>query len=330
MNSDNQRNSGRSDEIDIFDFCSRVWKIFQSFVAQIRNFCVSVIVFLIRKSVWIGAFTVIGSVAGLTLYFLSKPVYSTNLVANTSGVSNALIIDHVNQLGTLIKKPEILAGYLGLTVDEAKEIAQIRAYYGMDVNGDKIVDYVDFTDVEKRREKYDPMDTLRLQGYIYLRVSVYRENIFPALRKGIFQYITGNDYIRNTHEITTNQKRKYLEGLEDEIRKIDSLQRFQYQKNISSGKDVLLISSPELKLFHQEMLELYNQKQQLEIDIEMNRDLITIVQDFMPLTPEDRLFSYVGIVGIVGAVLGLICAVFWQYRRVIWLLIKEDSSKNSK
>jgi hypothetical protein len=323
--SDIQQKQNKTDEIDIFEFCARLWSVFKTFLIQIKDFLVSIIIYLIRKSLWIASLALIGAVAGFALYTVTKTYYSSNLVVNTGEISNKIIIDHINKLSVLNGKTKILSGYLDITEAEAEEITRVKAYYGIDINKDYVVDYIDF------KEKYNPKDTnqVRVPGYLYLKVSVYNEAVFPALRKGLFQYISRNEYIKQLHEINLRQKREYIKELEIEMTKIDSLQRIQFQKNSTSIKDILLTNKPEIQLFHGDILHLYSRKQALERDLDIYKDPIVIVQDFTPLEEEERpVTKYVLILGIVGAVLGLICAIFWQYRKKIWKLIKEDSSKS--
>ncbi|MDR1672938.1 MAG: hypothetical protein LBS09_05710 [Bacteroidales bacterium] len=289
---------------------------------------VSVLIFLIRKSLWIAIFAVIGMVFGFFWHSVTQSYYSSVLVANTGNINNDIMIDHVNKLSVLKNKPDILARHLGITEAEAKEVHSIKAFYGIDVNNDDVMDFVDYKGIYAPKSNADTL-MRRIPSYIYLKVSIYNEDIFPILRKGILQYLNSNTYIRELHNIRIKQKKEYIVELERERLMIDSLQRYQFTLSNSSRsvRDMLMMSSPEIKLFYNDQLKLYDQQQSIERDIELFKEPITIIQDFMALSVEDRpVTQLVLIFGIIAAFVGLFCALLWQYRRFIWRLIKEDRS----
>ena len=328
MNESNQQpNIGKpSDEIDIFEFCSRMWTAFKSFLTGIKNLFVTIIIYLIRKSLWIGSFAVAGILIGFLLYGISRPFYSSFLEGNTGGVDNSAVIDHINKLDLVANKPDLLANYLGITFEQATEIRSIKAYYGIDINRDWKPDYIDLKDT------YNPKDTmqLRVPSYVYIKVSVYDESVFPVLRKGLFQFIESNTYIKDLFTIDRNQKAQLMKEIELEIAKIDSLQKSQIRKEIKpdKGQTVVVGNMPEPRSFYNEILALYGRKQGIEKELEISDEIITVVQEFTPLQREERpVFIYMFIVGGAMAVMGLFCALLWQYRKTIWRLIREDATK---
>jgi uncharacterized protein involved in exopolysaccharide biosynthesis len=319
-NIENQQKNNSSNEIDLFEFCSRLWDAFKYFLVLIKNIIIGILVFLIRKSLWIVSCAIIGGTIGYLLYFTTKPVYSSYLIADTGDIQSNIFVDHVNRLSKLNSHTDVLAKYLNIDKAEAANISGIKAYYGIDVNKDGRVDYVDL------RESYNPKDTsvARVSNYFYLKVAVYDEDIFPKLRSGLNQYITNNTYIKMLHEINMRQKEALIGELDAEIRKIDSLQNYQMKQDRANLKDILLTNKPDLKLFHGELLSLYRQKQDLERDTAIFKTPIAIIQNFTPLSLEDRPKSLFAIIaGAIGAALGLVCALVWQYRKFIWSLITE-------
>ena len=268
MNESNiqQNNNRPNDEIDIFEFCSRIWMAFKNFVVHIKNFIVSILIFLIRKSLWIISFALFGMILGYALYSVSRSYYISSLEGNTggiydpigksysSGVDNSVVIDHINKLNMVTSKPSLLANYLGMNVEQAESIRSIEAYYGIDVNKDMKPDYVDI------RKMYNPKDTTqyRVPSFLSVHVSVYDENILPALRKGLFQYINNNAYIQELYRVDRRQKRELLVEIEREISKIDSLQHTRFRREeakADKGQLIFLGNEPELRLFYPDRSE---------------------------------------------------------------------------
>ena len=320
-----QNNSQPNDEIDIFEFCSRMWTAFKNFLKSIQDLLVSIIIYLIRKSLWIVSFGAAGLLIGFLLHGISRPFYSSSLEGNTGGIDNSVVIDHINKLNQATDKPDILAGYLGIKVEQASEIRSIKAFYGIDVNRDWKVDYVDF------KEIYNPKDTMqrRVPSFVHVKISVYDESILPIIRKGLFQYIERNTYIQELFKIDRSQKENLIKELATEIAKVDSLQKALIRKELipDKGTAFVLTNVPEPRLFYDDILRLYERKQNLEKNLEITKEIILVIQDFTPLQKEERpTLFYMFVFGVAMAVMGLFCALLWQYRKTIWKLIKEDSS----
>ncbi|MDR1667143.1 MAG: hypothetical protein LBS03_05570 [Bacteroidales bacterium] len=270
-------------------------------------------------------FAGIGAGLGATLYFCIPVTYSSLLVAETGGINSDVVIDQINLLSVLTEKPPRLAKFLHLDEESAKKITFFKAYYGIDLNRDNILDFIDYT------EKYDPRDTTmrKLTSYVYLKASVSEEDMFFQLKEKILAYLSNNEYIHHLYRISMQQKIGYIHELEKEMTKIDSLQNGQLRQSLGAFKDIVLMNKPDLKLFHADMLALYSQKQAYERDTALFKQPISVIQDFTPLGEEDRTMSwYMYTCGIISAIIGLLCALLWQYRKRIYLLIKEDATKH--
>ena len=340
MNESNiQQNTGKpNEEIDIFEFCSRMWVAFKNFLTSIKDLIISLIIFLIRKTLWIVSFSLAGVLMGYLMYSISRPFYTSTLEGNTGGiydidernylggVDNSVVIDHINKLNQVVSKPSRLANYLGMSVEQAKEIRSIKAYYGIDVDKDMKPDYVD------DKETYNPKDTtqFRVPSFIHIKVSVYDESIFPELRKGLFNYINKNSFIKELYDIDRRQKREMIKELDIEIQKIADFQqaRIRKESSIEQGSVVVLGNEPEPKLFYNDVLSLQSRKKKLEKNLEISDEIIVVVQNFTPLQQEGRpVLKLIFVLGASMAVLGLFSSLLWQYRKRIWELIKEDTTK---
>jgi hypothetical protein len=332
-----QEENRPNDEIDIFDFFSRIWKAFKNFLESIKNLVVLIIIFLIRKLLWIISFVIVGAIAGYYHYSLSDTYYSSFLEGNVVGfhtenpgkgyvyLDNRVVIDYINKLHNLTAKPALLACYLNISEENARSIRDIRAYYGIDVNKDRRPDYVDF------KEEYNPVDTTRIRvpSYIYIQVSVYDETILPQLREGLFKYVENNAYIQELHKITREQKKKFITEIDAEITKIDSLQRSRFRTETKfTGGQVIFAKEAKENLFYQDILYLYSRKQQLERELEIDDNVIVTVQDFTPLEQEaNPRIKYISLFAYIMGIMGVIISLIWQCRKQIWALIKEDPGK---
>ena len=346
MNETNiQQNSGKtSDEIDLFEVGSRTWNAFKKLLTGIKDLIsfliiltkdviVSIIIFLLRKSLWIASFAVVGMIFGFILFSVQRPSYLYTCEGETGGIDNSVVIDHVNRLEYLIGDTLLLANYLDLTPDQAKEIRSIKACYGIDETGDGKPNYIDVTG-----KKYRPKDSTqtRLPSFVHFRVSLYDKDVLPAVSEGLFKYIKNNTYIKDLYKIDKEQREAQIDGLDREIarlEKIDSVQRARiHSKNESNTEKGQLVfwnyNEPEIRLLYSDILKLFDQRQDLQRHIDLIREPVLIVHNFIPTNQKEKpLFWYFINYGGIMAVLGIACALLWQYRRRIWELLKEDSGR---
>ena len=315
-----------NDEIDIFEFCSRIWAAFKNFLISIKDIITTIFIYLIRKSLWIITFGLAGILTGFLLYSIFPKVYIASLEVDTGGVDNSVVINHINKLykpnNKLSNRPDSLANYLNLSREQIDAIHNIKAYYGIDVNKDGKQDYIDFA------EKYNPKDTnqVRIPSFVHVKVSVYDDSVLPALRNGLIQYVNKNAYLQRLFETDRDQKEQLLKGLES----LDTLLKAQLSKDLMSDRGQVLIlgNRPENQSFYKDILSLYEEKQKIEKSIRLNTEIILVIQEFSQLQHEEKtVFDMMTKYGIVMAIMGLFCAFLWQYRIIIWKLIREDSTK---
>jgi len=324
----NQQNTGRpNDEIDIFEFCSRMWSAFKNFLINIKDLIVTIIIFLLRKSLWIITFILLGLILGYVFHSFSAKGYISSIEGETGGIDNTVVIDHINKLNQTKNKPSLMANYLGMSIDQVKEINYIKACYGIDINKDGKWDFIDL------KNTYNPKDTMqhRVRSFVHIRISVNDEIILPDLRKSLLQYINNNAYIQVLFKIDRDQKLALIDELDKEIEKITKLQEARIKKEamtIDMGRVLVAGTEPETKLFYEDILKLYREKQYIQRNLEVSDEIITVVQDLTPLGFEERsAIKFTAIFGGIMAVLGVFCALCWQYRKRIWELIREDTGK---
>ena len=341
----NQSNNDNSNkEIDLLEVGSKAWEGVKSFtnfligiMLSLKNFIVFFIVLSIRKSVWILLFTVVGILLGFGYYNLKQPVYTSTLEATTIGVSNSVVINHVNNLERMVSKPELLAELLNMSDEDVKKIRLIKACYGVDVNGDGIMDIIDFNN------KYDPVklnpktDTLisRVPNLFFIKIQMYDESIVPLFSDKLLQYITENNYIQTLYEIDIQLKTELISELEKEIDKLDTLQMVDVSRKTNRTKAFpiekletvfLLGNEPELRLFYTDVLSLYSQKQGLQRSVEIAKKPIIVINDFTPALFEEKPVTYYVIrFAIFMFFVGYACLLLWLFRKRIRKTLVESN-----
>jgi len=312
-----------NDEIDIFEFCSRLGETAKNCAISVLIFLLSIVILVFRKLMWIGAAALLGVLVGCIVFAVAKPYTVSSLEASTGGVENTVVIDHINKLD--VKQPHRLANALGITKEQADKIRSIKAYYGIDVNRDGVVDYVDFD------EKYNPEDTMhrRLRSFVHLEVSLFDESILPKLREGLLRYIDDNPYVKSLHEIIKAQEEQMLVAVDNEISKIEKLQMSQLNREAnrldSSGTTIFMTPESENRTFSSDILELYEKRHELEKRKQLFKNTIVVIHDFIPSEEIVNTLAYYLSKSVIAlSILGFITSLIWQYRKKLYALLTDE------
>ena len=321
MNNESITPKQAPDEIDLIELFNRMGRSIKKSINWLFNLFLDFLGLILRKSLWILVSVLLGLTAAYFLYQITPRYYSSEMTAISNSINNSHIVTSINLLNDLFKKQNysIAAEYLNIDINMAKQIKSVEALYTIDINRDKLPDYVDY------KWQYNPLrDTLpkRLNDYFVIRLEVYNEKVFTTARDGIKSYIYKNKFIVENNTERLRQNKILIESIDAEIRKLDSLQNVEYfnlplQQKANSNQMVVL-NEKDRKLYHEQKLQLEREKLKLEKELNINSEPITIVQDFTPLSKAANPYSkYAVRVGLVFALLGFIASLLWQFRRFI-------------
>lgn len=326
MDNDKNLKTNASDEIDLLELFGKMWRGIKNGISWCGNLAKDFFLLLIRKSLWIAGFGIVGVIVGIIFFSTSPRYYSSEMTAISNALDNNYIISSINLLNDLFrdKNYEIASNYLEIPIREAEKIRSIAAYYGIDVNKDGVVDYVDYNGT------YNPKDTSvkRSSSFFFIKLEVYSENIFVPARDGLKKYIYKNNYILENNRIRIAQSENMISSINQEIQKLDSLQKIEYfevpRTQKASTSQMVILNEKEIKLYHEQILGLEREKLKIQRDIAINKDPITVVQDFTPLSrAENPASKYIIKWGLLFAFLGFVTSLLWQFRKSIIKLIVE-------
>lgn len=326
INMENQiPNTRPSEEIDLLELMSRMVRSIKRFFIWLYDLLISFIQFILSKTLWILSFSIIGGVFGYLLFTNTPRFYSSEMIARSNAMNNSVIVGSINLLDDIFdnRNYNALGAYLGIPVEKAEKIKSIEAFYGIDLNHDKLVDYVDYEKI------YNPKDTTqkRLTDIFYLRISVYDETVFTSARDGIKQYLNTNPFVLENNRVRTLQALSLINEYKNQIIKLDSLQKVQYfevpKLQKAGNNQMIFLNEKEARLYHGDIISLYNRQLGLEKELMLNPDPITVIQDFTPLAKADNpLIKFLRIGILFFAVLGFFLSIIWQFRTKIWMIIK--------
>ncbi|HPD95984.1 MAG TPA: hypothetical protein PLA24_08820 [Tenuifilaceae bacterium] len=328
MDKEQQNKQQTPDEIDLIELFNKMGRGIKNGTLWLLKQIKLLIILLIRKSLWIIIFGIIGLFIAYFLFTNSKRYYASELTATSNSVNSTYIINSVNLLNDLFKEQnyKIASDYLALSLDEVKKIKSIKSFYGIDVNGDGVPDYVDYAN----KYVYNPKDSIikRLKDYFYVDIEVYDENIFSKARDGIINYIQRNPYVVQNNNERVRKNATLIVSYDNEIKKLDSLQKIEYFKipldQKAASNQMVILNEKTKELYHDQILKLEKTRLYYQGQNELYGDPITIIQDFTPLSKaENPYMQYAKKWGIVFAILGFIISLLWQYRKKIIKLVIE-------
>lgn len=318
------------DEIDLINLFSNIGKSIKNlFVFLFKYLWIGffqTMKFFYKNALYIGAFTVGGIGIGLLFFVVNEQYYASSMVATSNTLANADIISYIDNLDALCEAKDSvsLSQKLNIDVSETKKIKSIKALWAYDLDEDGIPDYIDYD------QNFEMKDTSvrRIRDRFYVRAEVFDETVFSKLKQGLYYYIEQNPLVIEINNNRILQNKQLIAKIDEEIRKLDSLQKFEYfQKDRIvpkvSENQLVLFTEKDRRLYHNEIFELFKRKQDLEKNITVYPESMTVIEDFTPLSQVvDTHFSYMIRNGIYGFILGVLFRFFWLYGRRIhrWLI----------
>lgn len=307
-------NNNTPQEIDLIELFGNIWN-------WISNVFMHIVYFFLRNIALFILTGVLSIILGFVAYKSSKPFYNSELLAYSHTISNIEVIKAVNNWN--YEKE--------FTEDELKTIKNISAKYLLDLNDDGIWDVVEEGNIEEVK------DTALMNKRIYrafcIRAELYDTSHVSTIRTKVFTYLENNKRVKDINEIRIKQKKAMLPTLEKEINDLDSLKNLQYfenRNNKANTGDLMILNEKELKLFHNEIISLYNKQQTIERDLFLSSDPFEVVQDFtLPRFQENLLINTLVKFVKYGLMLGFLLILIWDIRKPI-IKLKEESKKDNK
>lgn len=292
------KNTGKgNDEIDLLDLFSRLGRsIAGGFNALGRIFLI-VFFFMIRKWLWLGLSIAVGVGASFLLKYSTQRVYSSDITLRSNTITNADMITYINKLHTFCREGNYSELAASLSVDESKvrDINDIQAYWVIDRGNDLIPDYVDF------RNRHNVLDTInvRMQDRFVIRVKTSIPQELSSIREGILSFVKKNQFYQQQNELRLSQARILMARFDYEIVQLDSLQKVKYFEEArrlmpKEGGQMIFLQEYTTQLLHEDIYSLFQMRHDLERQLTIFNELITLLSDFTPPARSENGALYYG------------------------------------
>ena len=314
---ENKKQHRSNDEIDLLELFNKMGKGIKRLFINIWDIFLKVTVFFIRKSPYLIVFIILGFLVAFLKFKTSDRFYSSDMILRSNSVANADMIAHVNKLHFYGEEDnkQALAQSLNLDSAEVENIVDIEAFWIIDRNRDGIPDLVDY------RNRYDQDTTVtHMASRFDIRVKTLQPQSLDKVKDGILYHINTNQFFERINRIRLIQLEERIAKTETELSELDSLQNYKYFEERQKGKfsegQMVFLSEQETKLFHGSVFELYQSKQNLDRELDIYSEIVTVLDDFTPpAQPENSYLDIAKRWVILFFVLGLVFVITISFRK---------------
>jgi hypothetical protein len=273
----------KNDEIDLLDLFHRMGRGIAKFSRAVGRGILISIVFILRKWLPLGLSVIAGIGLTYLLKYTSKPFFTSDLVLRNNAAPISDVIAYVNRLHTYCSEENYDALSHGLSIDQesVKNIIDIAAYWIIDRNRDGIPDV---TDYGNRHDVYDTIDIV-MRDRFDIRVKIESPQELITIRNKLISYINSDSLFQQLNRVRIKHDRELLTRYNYDIIQLDSLQKVKYfeeTKNIQpkTGGQMIFLQEQKTQLVYPDIHSLYTMRQSLESEIELYRDIVTVLNDF--------------------------------------------------
>ena len=272
------------DEIELVELFSRMGRAIARFFKAIATAILYIIAFMFKKWLWLG----LSVAAGLLISFLMKSsadeLFTSDITFRSNTISNADIISHINKLHTFCSENNMdeLARAMNVDKDQVRHIVDIQAYWVIDMGSNGMPDFVDF------RNRHSPSDTVnvRMQDRFVVRVQTTVPTELEDIREGLINFVESNSFFADQNELRLRQTASRIARIESDIARLDSLQQVKYfeepRKLSREGGQIVFLQEQTTQLLHDDILNLYTQRDRQENLLTIHNRLLTTLSDFTP------------------------------------------------
>lgn len=273
----------KDDEIDLLDLFKRIGRSLSKMFNAIGRGILISIVFLFRK--WLPLFlsVVLGVGASYLLKFTSASFYTSDLVLRTNTMPAADMIAYINRLHTYCKEDNqaALADAISLKGGQVKNILDINASWIIDKGADGVPDMVDLKD---NHDIYDTLD-IRMTDRLNVRVKILEPLELGNVRDGILKFVAYDSLFIQRNRVRIRQNEELQVRISYDLLQLDSLQKIKYfeetQRMSQPGNgQMIFLQEQKTQLVYPEIQGLFERKQQLDADLTLYKDIVTVLSDF--------------------------------------------------
>lgn len=212
---------------------------------------------------------------------------------------------------------EAIAKHFGMSEKEASNIINVQSFYYVDVLSDGTPNYVDYEGIFNASDTTDMIMPDRLR----IIVDCTDLSMFDKLEDSFNYFFSQNPQIVKENNLRKRHLNEKISAVEKEIDMLDSLRKREYfvrKRDVELSTDKMVVVEREIKLYHNEILSLENQKQQLVWDRDVFEDGVSFSSHFETNPhPINNWLKQIIFFGLIFSILGTIVAMLKVNRKNI-------------
>jgi len=287
-------------EIDLTDLSLKFFSKIKSTIKKIINFLLFLMKLTIKFYYIFFLFIILSIIFGYLIHKITPDKYFSDLLIKTNGFTIDNIEPSINYFKNLCKTKnyKLLSNYLKIDIKTASKIKNIEVYYYIDINNDNIGDIL--TNKQKLiidTTKGKKILTQCLIKFVYTsKIDTFSLN---KLEKEFVNVLCQNEYVKTLFLTFINEKKDLIYQLDNEINKLDSLQKVEYfiektKPFYFGGSNMAIISQQPTQLYYKDILNLTETKNEVIKIINISKEPITVIQKFTsPLKIHKKVSNYI-------------------------------------
>lgn len=286
-----QPNENLDREVDLSLLLKRASNAVGNLILSILKFilrCLSYLVwFGFKKYVILILALLSGIGIGIVRHYLSKDMYSSDMVLQSIEIPTEDMIAKINELGLYAGEGNFTALSEKLKIDTlaTQQISGIGAYWFIDEDRDGVADLVDY------KNKFNALEdttSRRVVDLLAVRARVTNPDVFVLLQEGIINFLRTDPRLTLMNNNRKDGLQLKIERINEELIKLDSLQRYEYfdkerEMNLdlgSLGSLKLMGEEKDVRLLHKEIIELQDTRLSYERQLKVTGNMISVITDF--------------------------------------------------
>jgi hypothetical protein len=335
--------SGKDDEIDLFDLFRRMGRTLNNWSHALgKGFLIS-LVFILKRWILLALSVALGIGISYFMKMTSESFYTSDLVLRNNAyvyhtkkdpakpalISVSDLVSHVNRLQLFCKQKNTaaFAEAISSSNDQIINILDISAFWVIDKGADGIPDYIDYSNSQN---VYDTVN-VRMKDRFDIRVRIKTPQDLSKVRDGILRYINSDSLIKQRNRLRIRQYNELVARYSYDIKQLDSLQKVKYfeeSRNVlpRGGGQMVFLQEQKTQLLYTDIQNLYDKKQNLETDLNLYKDAVTVLSDFtLPANRDNGALYYGKYIIPVTVLITLLLLIMMANRRKLKEIYKKYS-----
>jgi hypothetical protein len=124
-----------------------------------------------------------------------------------------------------------------------------------------------------------------MQDRVNIRVMIKSPQELVNVKTGLIKFINSDSLFHQRNKVRLKHNQELLSRFEHDILQLDSLQKVKYfeetrNRHPQNGSQMIFLQEQRTQLVYEDIYTLYERKQFLETDLDMYKDIVTVLSDF--------------------------------------------------